>query len=82
MWAGEYVSQASLVQTIRVSCTVTVRFIKVGGYVIWHLHKTVLPTLLKKCDPGSCSFGSKAKAAKYRKSLIGGKLIMIRPDGG
>ena len=49
---GGYVSQASLVQTIRVSCTVLVRFIKVGGYVIWHLHKTVLPTLLKKWGPG------------------------------
>ena len=47
-----YVSRFSHVQTLRVSCTVTVRFIEVGGYVIWHLHKTVLPTLLKKWGPG------------------------------
>ena len=48
-----YVSRFSHVQTLRVSCTVTVRFIEVGGYVIWHLHKTVLqvPTLLKKWGP-------------------------------
>jgi len=31
---GGYVSRASFVKTIRVSCTVLVRFIKVGGYVI------------------------------------------------
>ena len=48
---GGYVSRVSLVQTIRVSCIVPVRFIEVGGYVIWHLHKTVLPTLLKNWGP-------------------------------
>ena len=44
-----YVSRFSHVQTLRVSCTVTVRFIEVGGYVIWHLHKTAI----KKRDPAS-----------------------------
>ena len=50
---GGCVSQASFVQALSVSRAVLARFIKVGGYVIWHLHKTALPAV-------------KAEIAKFR----------------